>query len=81
MVKQIQGVIHGKTIELDQDPGMAEGERVDVQVRVSATRAARPWGEGIRRSAGIAAEVPGFDEAFDRVQRDRELATMRDADE
>ena len=28
MVKQVQGVIHGKTIELDQDPGIAEGLRV-----------------------------------------------------
>jgi hypothetical protein len=79
MVKQIQGVIHGKTIDLDQDPGIAEGQRVDVKVRVSST--ARPWGEGILRSAGIAAEVPGFDEAFEQVQRDRELATMRNVDE
>jgi hypothetical protein len=79
MVKQVQGVIHGKTIELDQDPGIAEGQRVDVQVRVSST--ARPWGEGIRRSAGIAADVPGFDEAFEQVQRDRELATIRDVEE
>jgi len=79
MVKQVQGVIHGKTIELDQDPGIAEGQRVDVQVRVSST--ARPWGEGILRSAGIAADVPGFDEAFEQVQRDRELATIRDVEE
>ncbi len=41
MVTQIQGVIHGKTIELDQDPGIAEGQRVDVKVRVSTT--AQPW--------------------------------------
>ena len=79
MVRQVQGVIHGKTIELDQDPGIAEGQRVDVQVRVSST--AQPWGEGILRSAGIAADVPGFDEAFEQVQRDRESATMRDLEE
>ncbi len=79
MVRQVQGVIHGKTIELDQDPGIAEGQRVDVQLRESSP--ARPWGEGILRSAGIAADVPGFDEAFEQVQRDRELATLRDAPE
>ena len=79
MVRQVQGVIHGKTIELDQDLGIAEGQRVDVQVRLSST--SRPWGEGIRRSAGIAADIPGFDEAFEQVQRDRELATMRDVEE
>ena len=79
MVKQVQGVIHGKTIELDQDPGIAEGLRVDVKVRISSPT--RPWGEGILRSAGIAAEVPGFDEAFEQVQRDRDLATMRNFEE
>jgi hypothetical protein len=79
MVKQVQGVIHGRTIELDQDPGIAEGQRVDVQVRVSSSGPV--WGEGIRRSAGIAADVPGFDEAFEQIQRDRELATSRDIDE
>ena len=79
MVKQVQGVIHGKTIELDQDLGMADGQRVNVEVQVDSP--ACPWGEGIRRSAGIAADVRGFDEAFEQVQRDRELATSRDSDE
>ncbi len=79
MVKQVQGVIHGKTIELDQDPGIGEGQRVYVQVSMSLTE--EPWGEGILRSAGIAADVPGFDEAFEQVQRDRELATMPDVEE
>ncbi len=79
MVRHVQGVIHGKTIELDQDPGIAEGQRVDVQVRLCST--SRPWGEGILRSAGIAADVPGFDEAFEQVQRDHESATMRDIEE
>lgn len=79
MVRHVQGVIHGKTIELDHDLGIAEGQRVDVQVCVSPP--ARVWGEGILRSAGIAADVPGFDETFEQVQRDRELATSRDIDE
>jgi hypothetical protein len=79
MAKQVQGIIHGTTIELDEDPGIAEGQRVDVKLRVSSP--ARTWGEGILRSAGIAADVPGFDEAFEQVQRDRETATMRNTEE
>jgi len=79
MVKQLQGVIHGKTIGLDEDPGIAEGQRVDVEVRISSP--AHPRGECILRSAGIAVDVPGFGEAFEQVQRDRELATMRDVEE
>jgi hypothetical protein len=79
MTRQAQGVIHGKTIELDGDLGIADGQRVFVQIRVA--QAPRAWGEGILRSAGIAADVPGFDEAFDQIQRDRQLATLRDVDE
>lgn len=30
----ILGVIHGKTIELEQEPGLAEGQRVAVDVRL-----------------------------------------------
>jgi hypothetical protein len=78
MVRQVQGVIHGKTIELDQDLGIAEGQRVDVRVRLSST--SRQWGEGILRSAGIAADVPGYEEAFEQVQRDREAPTTRDTE-
>jgi hypothetical protein len=79
MVKHFQGVIHGRTVELDQDPGIAEGQRVDVMMRVASPP--RPWGAGILRSAGIAAEVPGFEEAFEQVQQDRESATMRNIEE
>jgi hypothetical protein len=52
-----------------------------VEVKVCVSSPARTWGEGILRTAGIAADVPGFDEAFEQVQRDRELATMRNAEE
>ena len=53
--------------------------RSHVQVRIAG--AGQPWGEGILRSAGIAADVLGFDEAFEQVQRDRELATTRELEE
>jgi hypothetical protein len=78
-VKRAQGFIHGKTIELDQGPGIAEGQRVGVKMRVYSP--AQIWGEGILRSAGIAADISGFDEAFEHVQRDRETATTRDIEE
>ena len=29
----LQGVIHGKTIELEQEPGLPEGQRVTVEIR------------------------------------------------
>ncbi len=34
MTKTIHGKIHGKTIELDEDPGVADGLEVEVQMTV-----------------------------------------------
>jgi hypothetical protein len=34
MIKTLHGRVHGKTIELDEDPGVAEGQEVEVQVKV-----------------------------------------------
>ncbi len=32
-MSELQGVIHGKTIELEREPGLPEGQRVAVEVR------------------------------------------------
>ena len=37
MTKTIHGKIHGKTIELDEDLGVAEGQKVEVQVKIVPT--------------------------------------------
>jgi hypothetical protein len=34
MTKTLHGKVHGKTIELDEDLGVAEGQEVEVQVKV-----------------------------------------------
>ncbi|HLJ09845.1 MAG TPA: hypothetical protein VKU82_01580 [Planctomycetaceae bacterium] len=34
MTKTFRGIVHGKTIELDEDVGVAEGQEVEVQVAV-----------------------------------------------
>ena len=72
----MQGVIHGNIIELKNSSGMADGEEVEIEVRLK--KPARPWGEGIMRSAGIAADVPGFDEAFAQIERDRKASKFRE---
>ena len=56
MTKTIHGRIHGKTIELDEDLGVAAGQEVEVQVTVVQT--ARKWGEGILRTAGVSPTIP-----------------------
>ena len=76
MSTTLHGVVHGRTIELNQSPGVPDGQEVEVVVKAIKPRG--PWGEGIRRSAGIAADVPGFDEAFAEIQRDRKAAQTRE---
>jgi len=72
MTNTIHGKVRGKTIELDEDPGIADGQAVEVIVRPAKPRQA--WGEGIKRSAGIAADEPDFDEVFEQIARDRKAA-------
>ena len=50
MSEAVEGVIHGKTIELAVDPGLQDGQRVEVVIR----RAGRPkaWARGSRRPPG-----------------------------
>ncbi len=54
---EIKGVVHGKTIELDRESGLPDGQAVTVIVRPIEAPAGRlAPGEGIRRSAGGWAE-------------------------
>ena len=66
MTKTIHGKARGRIIELDEDLGIAEGQEVEVQVKVITP--ARKWGQGMIRSAGIAADIPEFDAAFEQIQ-------------
>jgi len=48
------GVVRGRMIELDHEPGLPDGEKVTVTVRPSENRL--PPGEGLRRAFGGWAE-------------------------
>jgi hypothetical protein len=52
----LRGVIHGKTIELEAEPGLPDGQQVTATVAPVAHGQRLPPGEGIRRSAGGWAE-------------------------
>jgi hypothetical protein len=47
----LTGVIHGKTIELHEDPGLPDGQTVSVTVQVASGNQLPP-GEGLRRAFG-----------------------------
>lgn len=71
MTKIIHGKVHGRTIELAEDLGLAEGQDVEVQVKVLPP--ARTWGEGIRRTAGALADDPDWDAIMEEIHRQRKL--------
>jgi hypothetical protein len=71
MNKALHGKVHGRTIQLDEDPGVAEGQEVEVQMTVVEPKGT--WGDGIRNSAGGWADHPELDAVLERVQHERKL--------
>ena len=71
MMKAIHGKVHGRTIELDEDLGVADGQEVEVQIRVIPPT--RKWGEGILRSAGGWADYPEMDAIMEEIYQARKL--------
>jgi len=72
----LRGVVRGKIIELEAEPGLPDGQPVTVAVEPAPPLGA--WGEGIKRSAGAAADLPGFDEAFAQIERERKACRFRE---
>lgn len=66
MTKTIHGRIHGRHIELDEDAGIADGQEVEIIVKPAKPK--RPWGEGLKRSAGVAADHLEFDKLFEQLE-------------
>ena len=75
----IEGVIHGKTVELAEDPHLADGQRVKVEV-VRDCSDSKEWVENIRRSAEALAEDPNAEMDMHIIlsfrKQDRRLPVM-----
>ena len=71
----LKGIVHGKTIELEQEPGLPEGQVVSVQpTRCAEARTMAP-GEGIRLLAGGWAEdAEELDEYLELVRQQRKVS-------
>ena len=54
MSQMFHGTVHGRTIQLAEELGLADGEKVEVSVKVISRK--QLWGEGLRRCAGALAE-------------------------
>lgn len=68
----LRGIVHGKTIEIDRELGLPDGQAVTIVVQPTAGGAQLPPGEGLRRAFGTwaddAEELENFLE-WNRQQR------------
>jgi hypothetical protein len=61
----LRGVVHGKTIQLDDDTGLPDGQVVAITVQPLTPPELRlPAGEGIQRAAGGWADDPAGLDAY-----------------
>jgi hypothetical protein len=72
MTKTLHGKVHGKIIELDEDPGVAEGQEVEVQMKV-VPQATPKTGEGFLRTEGALADDEEWDAIMDEIHKARKL--------
>ena len=77
MLKTMTGIIHGKTIELDEPPGLADGQRVEIEVK--PTREDSSDESVLRRCAGSLADMPdSVDEDLQTILDSRKDARFRE---
>jgi hypothetical protein len=73
MTQTVLGTIQGDTIKLQHPLGLTDGEQVEVVVRAVKKKPERPWGEGIKASAGALADMPELDGIMDEIYRQRHI--------
>ena len=78
MTRTIHGKIHGKTIELDEDLGVPEGQEVEIQVKIIPVT--KQWGEGLRRCAGSLVQewTEEDDRILEAIHQDRKRDTRKE---
>lgn len=79
MTKLMHGTVHGRTIELNEDLGLAEGQEVEVSVRVANGQPRKP-GDGFLRTEGALADDSYWDAIMAEIYQDRKDDTRREVD-
>jgi hypothetical protein len=89
MMKTLHGKVRGKTIELEVDLGLVDGQEVKVQVTMLKPKKRLPglppgWTPGSTKStAGLLADLCSSEEdrILEEIYQDRKRETRRDAPE
>ena len=76
MTITVHGVMHGKIIELDEALGVAEGQKVEVQVKMIPASARKP-GEGFIRTEGALADDDEWDGIMEEIYKARKVERRR----
>ena len=86
MTKTLHGKVHGRTIELDEDLGVVEGQEVEVQVTMVKPKKRLPgpppgWQPGATNTtAGLLADLctQEDDRILEEIYQDRKRETRRE---
>lgn len=72
MIQKVEGVVHGKSINVAGDLNLRDGERVELTIE-KVTGRTEPWGEGLRRCAGALADfwTEEDERILERIHRER----------
>jgi hypothetical protein len=65
----LHGIVRGKIIELSHAIDLADGQEVELAIREA--KSIKPWGEGIKQSAGGWADYPEMDAIMERIRKER----------
>jgi hypothetical protein len=68
--KTLRGIVHGNTIELEGDAGLADGEQVEVILRRVVPQRGQP-GAGFLRTEGALADDTEWDAIMEEMQQSR----------
>jgi hypothetical protein len=72
MTKTVHGIVYGRTIELRDDLGIADGQEVEIQVR-TVDKTSRKSGEGFLRTEGALLDDSEWDAIMEEVYQARRL--------
>jgi hypothetical protein len=81
MTRVIHGRVRGRTIELCEDLGMADGQEVEISIRTVPAGQARKPGEGLLRTEGALADDPYWDEIMEEIHQERKNDPRREVTE
>jgi len=76
MSQILTGVMHGRTIELKSDPGLVDGQ--EVEVVLWPVQSPTNWGDGLSHSAGVLGDDSEDDRILADIQNMRKFRSNRE---